>query len=380
MFFEVTNTQLIQDTASLKSCQFAVQDIEFLFVMSENVLRTHFFELFSRVVMAEYENDGIISIDLIQDSDEFGNLAESLLQNSQFYHETLNSTKSLFPGTAFEEVFIYLLNLRKIAVILTNIFWNQLRILIRQRVDYDRETFNYEEYRQRGMSDGRLLKNFLFMPAASRGTRKIVTDFFKFQQKEDVYFHLDGCDLLLNTSDKIKANLGMFCMHISNLKKLDQVIDIEPMLLVLLHKMSNKKISKDILSIVGRQFFKDLKQKYRLLPNYSTLVIHVIKVFESQGDIMLSSLHAYSPTNLNSSAHIAHSADTDMLINQSFMQFMVMVCCSSLVDEHNRFIQTITKKTNFLIQENMDKFKKELLHFNSFQSILAHLEFDHSKF
>lgn len=74
---------------------------------------------------------------------------------------------------------MYLLNLRKIAVILANIFWNELRIIVRQRVEYDREVFNYEEYRQRGMNDNRLIKNILYMPS-NRGSKNLVAEFFKF--------------------------------------------------------------------------------------------------------------------------------------------------------------------------------------------------------
>ena len=60
-------------------------------------------------------------------------------------------------------IFRYLLNVRVIGVILANIFWNQIKYLIRERVQYDRDLFNYEEYRQIGLSDKRLIKNTLFM-------------------------------------------------------------------------------------------------------------------------------------------------------------------------------------------------------------------------
>ena len=59
----------------------------------------------------------------------------------------------------------YILNVRVIAVILANIWWNQIKILIRTRVQYDRDLFNYEEYRKKGMNDQRLIKNTLFMPS-----------------------------------------------------------------------------------------------------------------------------------------------------------------------------------------------------------------------
>lgn len=106
--------------------------------------------------------------------------------------------------------------------------------------------------------------------------------------------HLGGCEVLLNTADKIKANLGMLSMHLGNLKKVESEVDTEPIFLVFFHKMSQKKISKDLLSLVSRQFFKEIKQKYRTIANFSTLIIYVIKFFETQGDIMISSLHCYS--------------------------------------------------------------------------------------
>lgn len=41
-------------------------------------------------------------------------------------------------------------------------------------------------------------------------------------------------------------------MHVANMRKVDMVVDTEPMFLVLLHKMSQRKISKDLLSLVSR--------------------------------------------------------------------------------------------------------------------------------
>ena len=71
--------------------------------------------------------------------------------------------------------------MRVIAVILGNVFWNQIAILVRTRVVYDRELFNFEEYRQRGMTDNRLVKNTLFL-ASCKGGKNMVMEFFKFHQ------------------------------------------------------------------------------------------------------------------------------------------------------------------------------------------------------
>ena len=78
MFFDLPNNSDYQQIPSIKNLHFVVQDIECLFVTSEDILKTHFFELFSRVMQAEYENDGLICIDLIQDSDEFSSFVASL--------------------------------------------------------------------------------------------------------------------------------------------------------------------------------------------------------------------------------------------------------------------------------------------------------------
>ena len=59
---------------------------------------------------------------------------------------------------------------------------------------------------------------------------------------------------------------------------------------------------------------------------------------------------------------------------------MMMKMCDFLVEEHNRFMYTLVKKTNFLMEENMNKFKSEVVLFNHFSSVLAHIEFDQCKY
>jgi len=87
-----------------------------------------------------------------------------------------SASKSLFLSSLFR----YLINVRVIAVILAKIWWNQIKILIRTRVVYDRELFNYEEYRKKGMNDQRLIKNTMFMPSQPKGCKTLVGEFFKF--------------------------------------------------------------------------------------------------------------------------------------------------------------------------------------------------------
>ena len=127
--------------------------------MSEIILGTHFKQEFSLIEQKEFELEGAIALNLMCDQSQF--------------------PVSLEASPVSSQVFQYLLNLRIIATVLANIFWNQIRTLIRQRVDYDREKFNYEMYRQRGMNDNRLLKNILLLPSV-KGCKLLVGEFFKF--------------------------------------------------------------------------------------------------------------------------------------------------------------------------------------------------------
>ena len=78
--------------------------------------------------------------------------------------------------------------------------------------------------------------------------------------------------------------------------------------------MSTKKISKDVLSFVSRQFFKDVKAKYRLISNLSQIILFALKFFEGQSTLMLSSLHAFSPPDFTSYTSLVAQAasDTDL--------------------------------------------------------------------
>jgi hypothetical protein len=44
------------------------------------------------------------------------------------------------------QILTWILNVRSISVLLANIWWNQVKTLIRERVVYDRDMFNFEEY------------------------------------------------------------------------------------------------------------------------------------------------------------------------------------------------------------------------------------------
>lgn len=73
--------------------------------------------------------------------------------------------------------------MRTVGALAANVLWNQFRLLLLERVAYDRETFSYEEYRQRGLADNRLLHHALFMKNVKKNTKFLIAEFFMYQQK-----------------------------------------------------------------------------------------------------------------------------------------------------------------------------------------------------
>ena len=132
---------------------FIINDIEWLFVTAEITLKTHYRERFQRHSDHELENEFML-IDLFEDDS----------------------------GIVLERVYRFLLNMRVLAAILANLLWNHIKILIRQRVNYDKDLFNFEEYRQKGLNDGRLIKNMLFM-ISSKGCKNLVAEYFRFHKE-----------------------------------------------------------------------------------------------------------------------------------------------------------------------------------------------------
>ena len=62
------------------------------------------------------------------------------------------------------------------------------------------------------------------------------------------------------------------------------------------------------------------------------------------------------------------------------MQFMIVVQCDQLIEEHQRFMFTLVHKKNFAVQENIHKFREELMRFNHFSSVLAHHNFEYASY
>ena len=81
------------------------------------------------------------------------------------------------PGTAIEmKLLRFLLNTREIVGILSNLWFNQIKILVNTRVQYSREDFNFESYLSFAMHDERLVRNAFFCKSG----KQLVAEYFKF--------------------------------------------------------------------------------------------------------------------------------------------------------------------------------------------------------
>jgi hypothetical protein len=152
-------------------------------------------------------------------------------------------------------------------------FWNQIKILIRERIVYSNELFNYEDYSQKSKCDSRLIRNFLFMPN-KLGSKSLVMEYFKFQRQREST--ISDSPFSLCTSDKIIHNLNILSSHVENMQAVDRQVDIEPILLVYFQTFSNQKMGKDALSRVSKQFWKDLKMKYKELENLRFILSSIL--------------------------------------------------------------------------------------------------------
>lgn len=88
----------------------------------------------------------------------------------------LSDTHDISTGPMMK-IMAFLSNVREIVGIMMNVLFNQIKILIRQRVTYSREDFNFEEYLSKAMSDDRLVRSTLF----HRSGKQLIAEFFKFQ-------------------------------------------------------------------------------------------------------------------------------------------------------------------------------------------------------
>ena len=62
-------------------------------------------------------------------------------------HESASNLNQAFDeNDIVESIRIYLTNIRTISAIMTNVLYNELLLLVRERIVYDKELFNFEEY------------------------------------------------------------------------------------------------------------------------------------------------------------------------------------------------------------------------------------------
>lgn len=119
---------------------FLIELIEKLWVDSESALQTIF------KIDFYADADDPLAFHLVDDHDSAVALCQNFTEND-----------------AVESIKIYLFNTRLIAALMANVFNSQLSHLVQERVVYDRELFNFEDYHTRGLTDERLLSDILFL-------------------------------------------------------------------------------------------------------------------------------------------------------------------------------------------------------------------------
>jgi len=72
---------------------------------------------------------------------------------------------------------------------MTNVLLNELAVIVRERVVYDRELFNFEEYHTKGLTDQRLISDILFLGCKRQGKslrngKFLMSEFYTFQDKQ----------------------------------------------------------------------------------------------------------------------------------------------------------------------------------------------------
>jgi hypothetical protein len=140
----------------------------------------------------------------------------------------------------FRQLENYLLNLRQLTGLLTNIFLNQVSVLVNQ-VKYDKELFNYEEYKARALQTHKNLTRLVFMTNA----KLLVQDYYKKRAAST-----EGEEKLIHTPRKIHSFLSHFALHLPTLRKIEAVpfLHIEPLLLVFFAEYNFQVIPKEAFS------------------------------------------------------------------------------------------------------------------------------------
>ena len=146
----------------------------------------------------------------------------------------------------FRAITNYLLNLRRLVALLTNLFLNQVSTLINQ-VTYDKELFNYGHYRARAMATERDLTSLLFIQSAKHMVQLH-------------YKHRCEQEQLLPDTRKLHSLLAHMGLHLETLRSINQrYVKIEPLLLVFWSEFYLQVIPKEAMSAVSRQFWQEIK-------------------------------------------------------------------------------------------------------------------------
>eukprot|EP00347_Sterkiella_histriomuscorum_P007334 403349349 len=286
---------------------------------------------------------------LVQSLEEINQLVEctldtnyEILFNDEDIH--LNIIDSCEKSHPIElKVQTFLGNVRIFTALVSYVFYNQIRILVRQRVNYSREIFNFESYCSIGLSDDRLLRNMLFM----KNGKKVIGEFFKFQSKiKTTDSSLLGFEKL--TYDQLNQFVNNLALHVNELWKIQQLLDIESLLLVYFSTMSEKQPPKDALSKVSKNFFKEFKMNYRKYDNVYEMFKTIYKFFEL-------------PQNQTI---------------RTFIEFTLINLSEQLSEEQFNLALIIFREKNFVSQENLDKFVFEIQKCNDLIKFLFFLDTD----
>lgn len=126
-------------------------------------------------------------------------------------------------ATPLDRIYAFLLNTRETVAILTNLLINQIKLLIRMRVMYSRDEFNFENYHQIAMSDERTVAGQFFIKSG----KALVGDFFKFQQtvKDKANLNFE-----LTTYNEVYMVLHSITPHLKDLYQVHNMFGIESLL------------------------------------------------------------------------------------------------------------------------------------------------------
>jgi hypothetical protein len=137
--------------------------------------------------------------------------------------------------------------------------------------------------------------------------------------------------------------------HVKELSRVQKFFDLEPLFLVYFSFMTDKIVTKDALSKVSRNFYKEFKMNYNRL-SCSTVtycMVTLLKFFE---------------TGLTETV-------------RSYFQFNLIILCETLAQEQFKLALQVTKERQFVTQQGMNKFTEELAMVNELNKVLFHNSF-----